>query len=133
MTTIDKALLQTLRVEMNAALKAVAEKHGVVIEVGNASFMETSATFKLGVAVVNEDDENSTVAEVKAAEVWTKAASSYGLKSEWLGETIAISGRAFKIVGLNTRKYKKPVIIKEIATGKNFVTQVESITLRLGK
>lgn len=51
MTTINRELLRVLRAEIDEALLALGNKHGLALNVGTASFSDTAATFKLTVAV----------------------------------------------------------------------------------
>ena len=133
-TVITRDLLKALRTEMDAALKAVAERHGLLITTGNASFGPTAATFKLAVAVkgagVSESSEDART--VKAASDWKMQAGLYGLNPEWLGERFSVNGNFYRVIGLMPRRPKFPVLAEKIqvggaSSGKNTLFPIETI------
>lgn len=122
-TKLDRTTLRALRASINAALAALASQHGISISVGNASYTDSTAVFKLNLAVKNPD---GTVAS-RDREDFIQYASLYGMKPEWLGCTFQSLGKAFKIIGLAPKRRKNPIICQEARTGKNFVFPAHSI------
>lgn len=55
MKTIDKSALKDLRVEIDAALKVIADRHGISLTAGNASYTTNTATFKLHLSLITAD------------------------------------------------------------------------------
>jgi hypothetical protein len=51
-TEITPALCDTLRAEINAALKSVGEAHGVTLALGNIKYTDVDATAQLKVKAV---------------------------------------------------------------------------------
>lgn len=105
---IDRPLLRALNADMEEALKAVAEKHGVSIDVGNASFTSQNATFKVQVAVIGKGG----VADTREAQDFRIFASSYGLSADDLGQTFPYGGKEYTIVGLSRKSSKYPIVCK---------------------
>lgn len=118
MTTINVELLKKLRIEMDAALQAVAKANGVLIKTGSASYREASATFKVEVVAIGDDAEdgdsltNGDATAIKAAADWKTSAILFGLKPEWLGAKCSTAHGPFEIVGLIPRRRKYPVLVK---------------------
>lgn len=124
---IDKNLLKALREDINAALKAVGEKHGVVINAGNAKYDANSATFKLDIKNVSESGEVFDEAR-QTLEVY---GNMYGLsgveKDKRFGHIINVSGQGtFKIVGLHTNRRKYPFVVSK--GGKQYKMTEEMVT-----
>ena len=63
---------------------------------------------------------------------WDRYATQFGFKHDWLGKTIVIRGKTFEVVGLDHKKWKRPVIIKEVSTGKTFVFDADGLNRLLG-
>lgn len=137
MTTIDKVLLQKLRIEMDAALQAVAKANGVLIKTGSCSYRPESATFKLDVVAIGDDVDNSDdltnkdATTLKAAADWKSRAVLFGLRTEWLGQKAKTIQGEIEVVGLMPRRSKYPVLVKT-AGGLKLMT-VDQITIAFKK
>lgn len=118
---ITRPLLRQLQADMDEALKAVAQKHGVSIEVGNASFTSQNATFKVQVAVTGKGG----VADTREAQDFRIFATSYGLTPDDLGQTFPYGGKEYTIVGLSRKSSKYPILCKK--NGENVRLPVESV------
>lgn len=74
MPNITKPLLQTLRTEMQAALNAVAQKHGIAINVGSCKFSDTTADFKLSIATGVVVGDPLALRKAQAADLFKRTA-----------------------------------------------------------
>jgi hypothetical protein len=107
-TTFTRQNLPALRADIDAALKAVGEKHGIVVKTdGGGSFSPTNYTVKVGAAVKAENGEVVT----KEAQDFKMLASSYGLPLEMLNKEFFVAGVSHKVTGIYPRKHKYPVAI----------------------
>ncbi len=112
MTQIDRDLLRALRTDIDAALKVVGQKHGVVIGTGNASFTEASATFKLIVALTNPDapaGESESPMVMKARSDYVARWHLFGMHQDWLGKTFG----PYTVMGLLPKSTRYPVLAKK--------------------
>lgn len=116
MTEINRTVLRELRGEIEEALKDLGEKHGVVFSVGSANFLPTVATFKLEVATKAEDGTVNT----KDAENFRSLCYLYQLRPEHLHKLLTFNGTQYKLVGLNPRSGKYPLIVERVSDGKGF-------------
>lgn len=115
-TEITKELLRAMREDINAALKAVAEKHKVSIEAGHASFTAGGTfTFKL------EGLANGG----KSIEAQRYESSIALLNLPPLGTDVELQGKAFVTTGLNTTGTK--VLLARLSDRKEF--QIPTSTL----
>ena len=112
----DRKNLKALRQDMNAALAAIEAQYGIKIHVGNASFSDNEVTFKTKCNTISEGGK----AQTKEANQWKMYAELNGVGQFSVGDRVQINGRIFEIEGWNTRAKKKPVMIKEVATGNSF-------------
>lgn len=118
MATIDKSFLKSLRPEIDAALAAIASKHGLAsLRCGNGSFDPRAGSFTFKLEGVAEG------ALGKAAALYTSPDASFlGLPP--LGTAFETGGRKYKTAGLNTVGSK---VICDRDDGKSFLFPVMSI------
>lgn len=122
-TTIDRELLKLIRPEIDAALKAVADKFGISIKAGKAAFSAMNATFKLELAVISE---NGDVVN-KDAERFDKYAHLVGLLPEHRGAQVQLGAASYKITGLKSVIDGKFPIIAQRTDGKSFCLSVSAV------
>lgn len=111
--TFDQKNLRLLRTEIDNALKSIADKYNIQIKAGNASYSSSgeTATFKLELAtkkngnIANKKDE----IQRKTFEVY---AEMIGLNKEDLDKSFSNEGKVYKIIGMNARSQKSPIIIE---------------------
>lgn len=119
----NKDTLKALRDDMNEALAAVAEKYGVKINVGSASYdaMGLSCSYKLEVEATQTED--GTEAARAKFECY---AALFGLAAEDYHNTFDYFGIEYRIVDLNLKARKKPLIIENMSNGKHYTIDVNS-------
>lgn len=130
--TMSRQLLSTLRPEIEAAVQAVAKKHGVIINSGSGTFSPDigTATLRLDIAIAGGAEDGTKAKDIKAAADWDAYAHTFGLKPEWKGKSFASGGHTYTIVGLEPRRHTRPVVAKR-ADGKSFIFPVDSVCLRM--
>ena len=106
---ITSQSVKALRDEIDAALAAIAEKHGVTIHAGNAKFTNTTIDFKLQVASKGDDG----VAETEERKMLKAMHPD-------LVDAVVAGGR-FKVIGYKRKARKNPFVAIEQFTGKTFV------------
>jgi|GEM_PF-3201738 len=109
MNQITRDNLRVLRIEMNRALKSVGDKYNVEINAGNVSFTDKNASFKLQVALINEDG----IAETKEVQDFKAYSFSHGLPEDLLNKEINVCGKTVKIIGYKPRSTKFPFLVDE--------------------
>ena len=125
-TAFDKPTLRALRPEIERLLAPLAAR-GLRVRVGNARFTDTTADFKLELAVDRPAPHtDGTVRESKEARAFRVLAPVYGLRADQLGATLAYDGTIFRIVGLRANAPKRPIIL-EAASGRRVVAPPELV------
>ena len=119
-SNFNKSNLSGLRTDINAALAEVMKKHGISIEIGNISFSGEQFTTKLTAKT------GSSTTEESAKNEWEKYATVYGMKPEWFGKKVFISGSNHTITKLLPSKRKNIVQITS-ADGKKYITSAATI------
>lgn len=114
--SLDRASVRQINSEIESALKAVAEKYGIAIKVGNSRFSNTNCTTKIEIATVAESGEVLT----KEAVDFNRYASSMFQITKKLGDTFECRYDTYEIIGLKPRSSKYPVLAKNLANGKTF-------------
>lgn len=123
----DKANLKDIRSEVDAALAAVNEKFGIKLALGSIRFDANTFSAKLEAGLVLDSGEviDKSVTALKAHAKWILGDDfdvTQTLTDRKLGD--------IKVVGLNTRKSKNPVVIQQVSTGKKFNCSVELVRLK---
>jgi hypothetical protein len=113
---MDREKVRELRGQLEAALAPLAERTGLAIRVGNASYMGTCATFKLEVA---EKSADGTTLDKEAA-CLSQMGEHYGLPKDALGKEFHFRGHAYKATGLNPNSHKFPLLATRLSDGKAF-------------
>ena len=124
---LNKQVLQALRADVNEALKAVAAKHGLGLELGNATFDPRAGTAKFAMLVAEPSASGATDhATVKAEAEWKELASLYRLDPKWLGASgKRATGATFKVLGLVSARTKFPVLCD--VDGKRLLLTIDEV------
>ena len=112
---IDRALMMSLRSQINAAIAEVAKKNGVTLVLAGGKFTDETAEFKLQVAgtaasSTNANQNLNMVREIKAAKDFLARGFQVGLTKNMLGQTIVINNDAVVIKGYMTSRSKYNVL-----------------------
>ncbi len=122
-TAFNSANAALLRPQIEEALASLAEEYGVRIKIRGGSYSDGQCTFKLEVATIGETGEVAT----KEATDFKACAQLLGLKPDDLGRTFVSMGKTFAIAGYRSRASAKPIIAREVSSGKEYVFQLETV------
>lgn len=114
MKQFTKQNLQSLRVDIDNALAAVAEKHGISLKLGNGRFSPVDATFKLELAVC--EDGVAMTPEKQILKM---------LFPDLVDKTVEIDGESAKVVGYNKKARSYPFIVE--MKGKRYKVAYETV------
>jgi len=124
----NKSNLPKIRAIMKVALAEVENQFGVRVDVGNCSYVDHDATFKVKLFVLDEVGDNKADKSDFMAHALFR-----GFDAEDFGRDFTSKGRQFKITGWNNRKWKFPVTVKEIVTGRPWHFPVDTVLRALDK
>ncbi len=105
MKEITRASCKVIRNKLNAELVKVGEKLGLVISAGNASYTDTSVTFKVECVIEGVD---------KAKENFERECFLFNLPADAYNKTFHFNRQDWKLVGLKTRSPKFPIIASKV-------------------
>ena len=117
----DRPSIKTLRKDIDNALKSVADKHGLSLQLGNIRFNEHSFTGKLEARVTENPGEPTMATDFKALSM------SYGIPASYLHSIVTLNGKRYKIVGLKPRNRKYPIICEKTDNGKRYKFSSDAI------
>jgi hypothetical protein len=100
----NKDNLKMLRAEIEAALKPVAEQHGIKINLGNISFSASEFRTQLTVSVTEDLNDE------KVIERNTRDSKLVGYSDNIVGKKISYRGNPYTVTGINLRKPKFCVV-----------------------
>ena len=114
--SLDRDSVRQINLEIKEALKAVAEKYGVNIDIKGSRFSDSNCTTKLEIATIAESGEVLT----KEAIDFNRYALSQFRITKKLGDRFTFKYEEYEITGLAPRSMKYPVLAKNIKNGKTF-------------
>ncbi len=120
---MNKDQLRLIRKQMSAALADIEKETGVTFNVGNITYTENSA--KVTVKVCTQDKSGNVISP--EADAFRVNAMAYGLMKEDLFKEITLGGKRYKITGLKTRARKKPIMLQDVLTEKNYVVDEQTV------
>ena len=135
---ITRETLRTIRVDIDAALAEIGEKHGLAMKTGNATYDADNATFKLEVSRIADDG----VAITKEAAAFQKMARLFGLEPTEerpfapIGTELRINGEDYIFMGMKPRSRKYPAldeyrgqfVAKRVSDGRMYKFTKDMIT-----
>lgn len=130
-TKFDKTKLTILRADIDAALAAVAAKHGLTVQLGNCKYNDHNATYtSLTMTVASPDVDkfgfNPNSEEAKAYEHIRKYGDADTKSLPDLGTTFMSNALQHKIVGWARRRSKRPVMTVT-PDGRKWIFPVEQV------
>ena len=119
-TTFDRSALRLISDEVEAAVQAIAERHGLTIKAAGGVYGTNEGSVKLVVKV------KQAASGLSADEdTFRKYAQLYGLEPAWFGQTFRSGGRTYTISGISLTSRTRPVIADR--EGKRFKFDTEDI------
>lgn len=114
---ITPQTLNQFRQDFEQAVSALEAKYQIKMDLGRITYDEQGFRGKL-TAVANSQDESNSIMELN----FKNNAEQYGLKANDLGKSFMSKGRSLKIVGLNPRARRFPIIAEDLVGNKFAVT-----------
>ena len=111
---------EVFRVDVEAALKNVAEKHGVSIDCGKISYTEFDFNMQLK---VTKNDGNTDGKKL----LFEQDCILYGFSKEDYEREFFANGKQFKLVGFNRKSPKNCCSIYCITDGKTYQCSAEMV------
>jgi hypothetical protein len=108
---ITRATVRGLREEMEEALAAIGQRHGIQVKVGRASFTPVNVTFKVELAVVKKDGNKPVVMDKQATD-FQRYAFRYGLTPQHLFRRFRHENFTYTIIGARPRKRRFPILAR---------------------
>jgi len=127
---ITRATVKALREDCEAALQAVAEKHGLQIrQKRSVSFRPDKCPVPCEFILVETTESGDEI--TPEGQTFKTRAFQYGLEPEWLHQSFDLNGNRLKITGLNPRARKYPVMVEDSA-GKSYKVPANTVKARMG-
>jgi hypothetical protein len=108
---LDKAALKMLAPEIEAAVQAVAAKHGVTLKYAGGTYGDR-AVIKLEIGLTGEAAEGE---QKRQFEQWC---GLYGFNPEHYGAEFTVKHETFRLIGFNPSRDKYPLACIEVASGR---------------
>lgn len=121
-TQFTKENLKDLRNDINAALVAVAQKHGIDLSIGTISYSTEKATTRLTMET-KACTESDGISVPKGASYL----SLFDLPADAFEREFTIQGSRFRLTELKTNRPKNPCSITRVSDGKGFKCGADTV------
>jgi len=142
---IDRANMENLRIEIEAALKTLGDKHGLIFKLGTGRYEVSGTGGRFTELTINQRSGDSDL-DVFAtyAKDFKRNAFFWDMKDSDLGRKFKdpLRGDVFKIVGARPRKSKPIVVIPvegplsknfDVTKGRHYTMSAETVKNGLEK
>lgn len=102
-TGFNKMNLGEMRKLINEKFAEIEKETGVKIEMKSISFNDASFKSRIEAVISAKSGD-------KSREDWNRQCYRYGLKPEHLGMMITVRGTRMRMIRIDSRKYKMPII-----------------------
>ena len=124
-TSFDRQNLPGLRRDIDEALKAVADKHGITFAIGRITFSGSEFRAKMTANTGSSADMDQAKAFGTVADL-ARLSSMHNLPEDLLGRKITVRGSHFTISGVKLSRRKYPFSVTGARGGK-YKMSVEDI------
>src|SRR5215467_9132774 len=115
-TRFDRPAVRQVQAEAEAALQAVAQRHGLRLTVNTARF--SPATLKLNFQLATAEGEQQQAAEMSAM--------TDGRVQ--IGQRFLFRSRYYEVVDFRANAHRYPIIAKRVPDGKRFKFPLTAVT-----
>jgi hypothetical protein len=115
---INRATCKTVRNELNAELEALGKRLGLTIHAGNASYSDSSVTFKVECVLEGVD---------KGKENFERDCRAFGIPASAYKQGFTYHGQSWVLEGLKPRSPKYPIIASKHGEKGNYKLPEDAI------
>jgi len=116
----DRPTAKKMREAINTELASLEEYFGVTVNLGNIRYSDDSLSVKLELRVGGDPEEH-------ARKDWEKNCAFYGFKAEDFGREFTYALDTYKVVGINPRSRKFPLVAERVKNGKQYKMPVSVV------
>ena len=127
-TTFDKPSIQTIRNELQMAIRDIECRYGIKLTAGRAKYSERSASITIDLATI--DQNGNTVNHER--EFLLANLTWLGLQTSHVDATIQIGNDSYRISGYKRARRAKPFSLISCSNGKNYVASEHTVRAALG-
>lgn len=128
-TQFQKQDVEQISVEINQALKAIADKYQIQIRTCGGKYDNDTATLKLELQTINE----SGIVLTKEATAFKAYSTSLNLKPEDLFKEFTVNKEKYVLMGFAPRKSKFPMICKKVSNDQSYGLPEEIVVKALNE
>lgn len=125
----DSAICRLIDEAIEAALKPLAELHGIEIKIASGRYSARCYAVKL--EILTRDAAGNV--HHPGADSFRALAKFYGLESDDLGREFQQGRVRYRITGLNTKRPRYPISVERVNDGKRFKMPADQIRQALGR
>jgi hypothetical protein len=128
--TFERENVKQLQRELQVALTALANEHGIKIQVGRATYNNSRVTVK--VELVTKDETGTAQTAERDLFIYRVKYQGQGLQASDLDRTFTWSGEEYRITGWAKRSMKAPIEVVRLRDNKNYRMPIRLVTASLG-
>jgi len=115
----EKDVLRHIRNDIDAALKTVCEKYGVVFKIGNIKFSNVEFNTKMTCVIVGQTLEGLPTVNPDQV-VFNQHCTRFSLNASDFGAKFHFGSDTFEICGIKLGSHKYPILAKKLSDGRTF-------------
>lgn len=119
LTTIDRNAAKLISAACEEALQEVAERFGLTVSLRGGSFDPSAGTYKPKVEFAMADSAEKSFAR-DCRYIYADGDFDKPLVPSDFGAEFVSQGRTFKVVGVNLRAPKFPILAEDVANGQTY-------------
>ena len=123
MANLNQQVLNSIRTDVEKALKEIGDRHGIDLALGRGTFTPSGLTGKLPIEMAARNDATGKSGLQTEFE---KLAPRYGLTAEDFGREFSHSRRRFKLIGINPTRPTNCLTIACVKNGTEYLLDLES-------
>jgi hypothetical protein len=126
---IEVTLLKALRIDIDAALLSVGQKHGVTIKGAGASYDRDGNNGNMKLEILSVTSSGAVV-DMRALN-FLKYCHMFGLDPSDFNAKFIVRGEEIEIIGIEPKRTTYPIVGKNTRTGKVMLYRDEDVKLAL--
>lgn len=125
----DKRSATELHNKFNDAMKKFAEENGLKFEPTRASFGTFEFIKKVKLTIPSK--AAAATEEMDAKFKFQRFAAKHGLPGSLFGKVVSIGGIEYRVAGVNTRAYAKPIKLVRVRDNRSFKSNVQFLKMAI--
>ncbi len=128
LSNLNRTSAKIVHETVNKYMKMAAAELGMTVKPSSARFTAVDFSKKITL-VLGSNPEADKLKEEYALNNFCNFAVAKGFDKKLFGKTLMFATRKLKVVGYTSKRYKKPIDLLDVATGKTYICSIAHMQL----